>query len=463
MNMSLDYQSFLDGKTQLGQGCGFEPIEVPSFLFPFQKHLLEWALRRGRSGIFADCGLGKTPLQLSWADNVVRYTNKPVLILAPLSVGSQTIREATKFGIEAEQSRYGVFHKKIVITNYEKLSCFKPDDFSGVVCDESSILKNFNGKTKAAVIEFMRTIPYRLLCTATAAPNDYIELGNSAESLGEMGFQDMITRFFKQDLVTKTHQGWGRPKYRMRPHGEHDFWRWVCSWGRACRKPSDIGFTDEMYSLPKLITNEHTVIARTKKSGFLFEMPAVTLKDQREERRRTINERCEMVANLVAHDKPVIVWCHLNDEADLAEKMIRGSVNVSGADSDEKKERAFSQFEYGQIRVLISKPSIAGFGLNWQHCAHQTFFPSHSFEQWYQAVRRSYRFGQKNDVHVDIITTEGESGIMANLQRKQIAAEMMFTKLVQLMNNQMHISTGKPFEKNADIPDWLLQVPNGVV
>ncbi len=449
-----DYQSFLHAKTQLGTGSGFEPIEIPEFLYPFQRHLLEWAIRRGRSAIFADCGLGKTPIQLAWADNVVRQTKKSVLILTPLAVSGQTVREAQKFGIDACQSRNGDFEEYIVVTNYEKLKHFHPIDFAGVVCDESSILKNFDGKTKAAITEFMRTIPYRLLCTATAAPNDYVELGTSAESLGEMGYQDMITRFFKQS-TSKDHLGWGRTKYRMRGHAEQDFWRWICSWARACRKPSDLGFDDEAFILPDLLTREHVITARTRKPGFLFDMAAETLQDQREERRRTIDERCEQVTALVAHSDPAIVWCHLNDEGDLAEKLIPDSIQVSGSDSDEEKEAAFLAFESGQKRVMVTKPTIAGFGLNWQHCAHQTFFPSHSFEQWYQAIRRSYRFGQTRDVMVDIITSEGEVGVMANLQKKAEAADAMFSHLVELMNDQLQIKRSNPFTKQAEMPDWL--------
>lgn len=454
MTTLLDYGVFLKSKTQCGAESGFEPIEIPDFLFPHQRYLAEWSIRRGRSAIFADCGMGKTPILLTWADNVVRYSGKPVLVLTPLAVSGQMLREAGKFGFDAEVSRDGRHGGEIVITNYERLRHFDPGRFAGVVCDESSILKNFNGKTRAAVTEFMRTIPYRLLCTATAAPNDYVELGTSAEAIGEMGYQDMITRFFRQE-TSKDHLGWGRTKYRMKPHAERDFWRWICSWARACRSPSDLGFDDGQFVLPGLVTREHTVVARTRRPGTLFEMAAETLQEQREERRRTLIERCEKVAELTSHGLSAVAWCHLNDEADLCERLISGAIQVSGSDSDEAKEEAFLAFESGEARVMVTKPEIAGFGLNWQHCWRQTFFPSHSFEQFYQAMRRSLRFGQRHTVEVDIVTSEGEAGVLANLNRKAAAAEEMFSRLVDLMNDQMSIDRNNPYREQEEIPGWL--------
>ena len=450
----MNYTDFLAHKTDLGSSDGFAPLEIPDFLFPFQRHLVDWAIRRGRAAIFADCGLGKTPMQLVWADNVVRKTGKPVLILTPLAVSQQTVREAHKFGLPASQSRDGSIMSPIVVTNYEKLPKFSPNDFAGVVCDESSILKNFDGKTKAAVTEFMRTITYRLLCTATAAPNDYIELGTSSEALGEMGFQDMITMFFKQQ-TSKDHLGWGRTKYLLRPHAERDFWRWLCSWARACRKPSDLGFDDDVFRLPPLVIQEHIVEARTRRDGWLFDMPAVTLPDQREERRRTIDERCEMVARIVDHDGPALVWGHLNDECKYLTKIIPGAIEVSGSDSDEAKEEKLASFSSGQTRVLVSKPVIFGFGLNLQHCAHETFFPSHSFEQYYQAVRRCWRFGQTHPVKIDMVASEGESGVVANLQRKADQADLMFSNLVDLMNDQLQLKKSNIYQKPEEIPSWL--------
>lgn len=401
-----------------------------------------------------NCGLGKTPQLLVWAQNVVMHTNRPVLVLTPLAVSGQTVREADKFGVDAQQSRDGKFSKKIVVTNYEKLHLFDPADFCGVVCDESSCIANFDAKRTAAVTEFMRTLPYRLLCTATAAPNDYIELGTSAETLGEMGYSDMITRFFKQQKKGGNH-AWNRDTYYLRPHAARDFWRWVCSWSRACRKPSDLGFDDGKFLLPPLTTTEHVIQANKIRPGFLFDMPAVTLEEQGEERRRTIKERCEKVAELLSHDRPGIAWCRLNPEGDLLEKLIPGSVQISGSDSDEAKEEKILAFVSGQYRVLVSKPQIVGYGLNLQHCAHMTFFPSHSFQQYYQAVRRCWRFGQSSPVQVDVVTTAGGRVVLANLQRKAENADEMFANLVRPMNDHLNIARSNPFTQKAGLPSWL--------
>ena len=457
LETATDYAAFLDRKTHLGNASGFQPLWMPDFLFPFQRALTTWAIEKGRAAIFADCGLGKTPMQLVWAQNVVEKTCKPVLILTPLSVGAQTVREAAKFGIEAKQSRDGKVAAPITVTNYQQLHKFNWQEFGGLVCDESSILKNFDGAIKGQVTDFMRKLPYRLLCTATAAPNDYIELGTSSEALGQLGFTDMISRFFKKSEKTYTKADeYAHGLYRFRGHGERDFWRWVCSWARACRQPSDIGFCNDDYQLPELKTIEHCIKARTANPDFLFDMPATGLQEQRSERRRTINERCEQAAALVANTgQPAVAWCHLNEEGHLLEKLIPGAVEVEGNDSDEFKEETFEAFASGQIRVLVSKPVIAGFGLNWQHCAHQTFFPSHSFEQWYQAIRRCWRFGQKNAVRVDVITSEGESGVLANMNRKSVAADLMFARLVELINNELRIENKNQHTKQPEIPSWL--------
>ena len=452
-----DYRGFLDRKTHLGNQSGFSPIFMPDFLFPFQRALTTWAIEKGRCAIFADCGLGKTPMQLVWAQNVVEKTCKPVLVLTPLSVGAQTVREAEKFGIEAKQSRDGQVAAPITITNYQQLHKFDWKQFGGVVCDESSILKSVDGAIKSQVTDFMRKLPYRLLCTATAAPNDYIELGTSSEALGDLGFMDMLNRFFKKSEQTMSRREEFRSGlYRFRGHSEKDFWRWICSWARAVRKPSDIGFPDDAYRLPELQAVEHIITARTSNPDFLFDMPAVGLAEQRSERRRTINERCELAASLInATNKPAVAWCHLNEEGHMLEKMIPGAVEVEGNDSDEFKEETFDAFASGQIRVLVSKPIIAGFGLNWQHCAHQTFFPSHSFEQWYQAIRRCWRFGQKQPVRVDVISSEGEAGVLANLNRKAHQAEQMFAKLVELINNELRIEKTNKHNTKQTNPSWL--------
>lgn len=456
----IDYTAFLEGKVHKGALHGFEPLLMPDKLFGFQQALLEWAVRKGRAAVFADCGLGKSPMQLLWSENVVRKTGKPVLLLTPLAVAPQTVREGAKFGVEAFHSRDGKVPTgaRVIVANYQRLHLFTPDDFAGVACDESSILKNFDGATRNEVIDFVRKVAYRSLWTATAAPNDYIELGNSSEALGELGFSDMLSKFFKKNTSTRTRADEFRSGvWRFRGHAERDFWRWVCSWARAARKPSDLGFEDNGFKLPALKTVEHVVRASTRADGFLFDLPAMNLHEQRAERRRTIRERCEAAAELVVNGKhgSAVCWCHLNDEGDLLAKLIPGAVQVSGDDQDELKEEQFEAFQKGQVRVMVTKPVIGGLGLNWQHCAHQTTFPSHSFEQWYQCVRRSWRFGQKREVRIDMITSEGEVGVLANLNRKAEAADRMFDQLVAFMDNELKLKGTNTMTKREQVPSWL--------
>jgi hypothetical protein len=454
----MTYDSFLDQKTQVGAEHGFDPVWMPDILFDFQKAVTDWAIRKGRAAIFADCGLGKTFMQLTWAENVARKTGKRVLILTPLAVAFQTVREGEKIGVEVIHRREGIkTGDRIIVTNYERLHYFDPEDYAGVVCDESSILKNFDGAMRQEITDFMRKRPYRLLCTATAAPNDYIELGTSSEALGELGATDMISKFFKK--VTKTmsrRQEHMSDIYSLRPHAEHDFWRWVVSWARAIRKPSDMDFSDDGFTLPSLNVRQHIVKAAKPRNGMLFDIPAVGLEEQRADLRNTIGERCEMAAQLInAHDRPAVAWCNLNEEGNRLEKLINGGVEISGADPEERKEEVFTAFIRGDIRVLITKPTIGGFGLNLQHCAHETFFPSHSYEQYYQAVRRCWRFGQKNPVTVDMITTDGQDNVLKNLQSKADKAADMFDYLVSLMRNELIIEKRKPFTQKVVIPDWL--------
>lgn len=469
-----DYVDFLERKSQLGGNHGFAPVWMPDFLFDFQKSLVEWSCLKGRAAIFADCGLGKTPMQLVWAENVVRKTGGRVLILTPLAVSYQTIEEARKFGIPARRSINGELHDGINVTNYERLHMFRPEDFAGAVCDESSILKSYDGVRRSEITVFMRKLRYRLLCTATAAPNDYIELGTSSEALGYLGHMDMLGRFFKHVdgataarghdsfrfkhkekaiLLKETGSLW-----RFKGHAEIPFWRWVCSWARAVRRPSDLGFSDDGFILPPLREAEHSVDARSLADGMLFALPAVGLKEQREEHRRTIDERCETVASIVnGKPHPALVWCHLNEEGNRLAKLIPDAVQVSGADTDEEKEEKFLSFAHGQSRVLVTKPKIGAWGLNFQHCSHITFFPSHSFEQYYQGIRRCWRFGQKRPVSVDIITTDGDAGILANLKRKATQADEMFSNLVAQMQNVLHINRPAAFTETEEVPSWLLQ------
>ena len=457
----MQYKNFLHSKSHLSENSGFRALEIPDYLFDFQKELVEWSLWKGRSAIFADCGLGKTITQLVWAENIVRKENKPVLILTPLAVSQQTKREGDKFSIECQRSSNGSHSTKIVISNYERLQYFNKNDFIGVVCDESSILKNFNGSRRNEITNFMKKIPYRLLCTATAAPNDYTELGTSSEALSEMGYMDMLSRFYKNNqsncsLRTQYRQrGEQVPQWRFKKHAENHFWRWVSSWAKALRKPSDMGYKDDGFILPDLIEQETVIKCSRPLNGKLFVEPAQTLKEQREERRATLKERCENVAEKLNGNSIAVAWCHLNDEADYLEEIIPDAKQVKGGMPDDKKESTLIDFSDGNIRVLITKPKIGAFGLNWQHCSHMTFFPSHSYEQYYQGVRRCWRFGQKNPVVVDIITTEGEFKVLKNLQRKAEQADKMFSKLTKYMNDGLKISSNFKFNKKEEIPEWL--------
>lgn len=462
-----DYGDFLARKTQLKNDYGFTPLWMPDFLFDFQAALVDWSLRTGRSAIFADCGLGKTAMQLVWAENVIRKTNKPVLIVTPLAVSTQTVEEAEKFGIEAKRCQDGTITKGVVVTNYERLKYFNWQDFGGMVCDESSILKNFQGAFKSDITEFMRKLPYRLLCTATAAPNDFIELGTSSEALGHLGHLDMLSYFFFNDqnssikatwakLFEKGEDRYGHGKWRFKGHAEQPFWRWVTSWSRSIRKPSDLGFADDNFILPPLEENEHLIKDEEPLDGYLFSMPAVGLFEQKQERRRTVGDRCEKVAELVnSTGQPALIWCHMNEEGDLLESLIPDAVQVAGKDSDTAKEERLTAFQHNEARVLITKPKIGAWGLNFQHCNHVVTFPSHSFEQHYQGIRRCWRFGQNRPVTVDIVTTEGEIGVMKNLQRKQAAAERMFSNLVEYMNESIKIEIDHSHNLPIKAPSWL--------
>lgn len=448
-----EYADFLAGKSHSANDFGFEPRFVHPDAYDFQNHLVEWALRNGRAAIFADCGLGKTLMQLVWAQNVAMETARPVLILSPLSVSLQTVGEAEKFGMDCRRSNDGRITADIVTSNYERIGKFDPSDFGGVVLDESSILKNFDGARKAAITEFMRKVPYRLLCTATPSPNDYIELGTSSEALGRLGYMDMLGRFFKNDEKS-LHPAFIGSQWRLKPHGERDFWRWICSWARACRKPSDLGFDDGAFVLPKMVERE-TVVVSTKTNGTLFPMKAITLEEQRIERKDTIQSRCEWAAQCLDEDDFGVAWCQLNAEADLLERLIPGAKQVSGAQSDDEKEELLTAFRLGQIKKLVTKPKIAAFGMNWQHCNQMTYFPDHSFEQYYQATRRMWRFGQKREVTVHNIVSESNADVSRNLRRKADACEAMFAGMVRQMNDALDIAHAAYGDTTTEVPKWL--------
>lgn len=454
-----DYADFIRQKAQLDGNYGFEPDYMPPFLFPFQTALVDWAVRKGRAAVFADCGMGKTLIEMVWAENVARQTGKPVLILTPLAVASQFQREAERYGLDAARSHRGEIPARVVIANYERLHLFHASDFGGVVCDESSILKSFDGIRKSQITEFMRHMKYRLLGTATAAPNDYIELGTSSEALGYLGYMDMLGRFFtnKRNTSHNMNGRWrGGEEWRFKGHAEDAFWRWVASWARAAQKPSDLGFDDNGFILPPLNIIEHVITPNTPPPGMLFALPAIGLREERDERRRTIQERVEKVAELVANTgRPAVIWVSLNDEGDALERLIPDAVQVSGKDSDDAKEAKFDAFTTGQTRILITKPKIGAWGLNWQHCSHVVYFPTHSYEQYYQAVRRCWRFGQQCPVTVDIVATEGEVEIQKNLQRKADAAAQMFARLVTHMNDSLNVARVTTYTNPMEVPTWL--------
>jgi hypothetical protein len=466
--MSATYEQFLDRKSQIGGNHGFDPVWMPDWLFDFQSSAVTWALQKGKAAIIADCGLGKSPMELVWAENIIRKTNMPVLLISPIAVSNQMVREAAKFDIDAKRSNDGKVHGNITCTNYERLHYFDPNSFAGVVLDESSILKNFTGQFKKDITRFMAKIPYRLLGTATAAPNDFVELGTSSEALGGLAYMDVLARFFVDDKDQKGVDKPGAAAYskdrqasrvhgywRLKGHAERQFWKWVCSWARAFRKPSDLGFSDERFKLPELIVRETLIENEKPLPGEMFIWKAFSLAEQRAELRATLKERCEKVAEITCEHDTSVAWCDLNDEGDLLEKMIPGAVQIAGKDSDEEKEEKFEAFSNGQIKRLVTKGKIAGFGLNWQHCNHTTFFPSHSWEKYYQSIRRFWRFGQTKPVTVDIVTTQGEAGVLANLQRKSAQADKMFDNLVGEMNNSIQLDKITRATNEISLPSWI--------
>lgn len=474
----MNYSEFIQQKTHLQGDFGFAPLWMPDMLFDFQKSLVEWAMRKGRAAIFADCGLGKSAMQLTIAENIVRKTGKRVLILTPLAVTSQLVHEGEKFGVECVRRKDSFKPSdRIVVTNYERLHHFHPQDFQGgVMCDESSILKNHLGKRSKHIIRFINKLPYRGLFTATASPNDYPELGTSSEALGVSSYSDMLQRFFRQlddkgqkKALKEQREAEKASKYyrklsfrvsqtigqwRLKNYAVNDFWKWVSSWARACRKPSDLGFSDNGFILPLLHENIHIVKPSSPPDGYLFTLPAIGGYEEREERKRTLPERVEMATYLANHTEPVVIWCHYNPEGNALEKAIHDAVQIKGSTSDDDRERIYEDFAHGNLRALVIKPKIGAWGLNWQHCAHVVTFATHSYEQDYQSIRRCWRFGQKRPVVVDRIVSEGERRIAENLENKAMKAEVMFEKLIQFMNAEL-IAQHKPKVELMEVPTWL--------
>ena len=431
----MDYELFVASKRRAEIATGHQPGDLNEHLFDFQHAIVSWAVRRGRSAVFADTGLGKTLMQLSWADEVASHTGGMVLILAPLAVSEQTIEQGRTFGIDVRRVPNGGTPDStgVWITNYERMESIDFTELHGLVLDESSILKAHDGKTRQRIIDAAQGVPYRLSCTATPSPNDFEELGNQCEFLGVMSRTEMLATYFVNDTGdtgTWRLKGWGASK----------FWEWMGTWAVVLRNPSDIGFDGSKYILPMPQYIEHVV--KTDVIGDeLFSRPAMGLAERRKAQRDSIDARCNALADVVNAEstEPWLIWCHLNDEAELLQSLIPGSVNVQGSDTAEHKAKQMLAFSHGELRVLISKPKICGFGMNWQHCARMAFVGlDDSFEKFYQAVRRCYRFGQKRHVQVHLFTAENEGQILENLKRKEKQHHQMSENMIEHMKDIMN-------------------------
>lgn len=457
--MNTTYQEFLETKRHLLGSFGFEPNYIPDIAFDFQKEIISRAVKKGRMAIFADTGLGKTLIQLSIAKNIIQHTNKKVLILTPLAVAFQFILEAEKMSIDdVEYCKDGNHSKKIVICNYERLHYFNSQDFVGVILDESSILKNFDGKIKIEVTNFVKKIPYRFLSTATPSPNDFIELGTSSEALGYMGYIDMLTKFFKnnQNSVDSNNRNIGE-KFYLKPHAEKDFFAWVNQWCVMVKMPSDLGYSDENYNLPPLIINKHVVknqsLIDLNGQVQMFTPIAKSITEVRFEQKQTEQKRCEKAFEL-ANGKTSVYWCNTNNESSILKSLDSEAVEIIGSQSIEKKEDILKAFASGEIKRLITKAKMTGMGLNWQHCNHSVFFPTWSYEQYYQAIRRFWRFGQKNEVVVDMVISDGQTRVLEALQQKTQKAIELHKNLTKNVNQDFTHKT-KEFNKTIIKPSFL--------
>ena len=453
----MKYKEFLETKKHLLGEFGFEPNFIPDMAFDFQREIITRACKKGRMAIFADTGMGKTLIQISLAQNIVNHTKGKVLILTPLAVAFQFIIEANKMGItDIEYSKDGTHSKNIVICNYERLHYFNSEDFKGVVLDESSILKNFDGKIKGQVTSFVKKIPYRYLSTATPSPNDFIELGTSSEALGYMGYTDMLGKFFKNNnnSIDPKHAG---DKWYLKPHAENDFFAWVNQWAIMVKMPSDLGFSDEKYILPELIVNTHTIknksLLEIDGQIEMFNRPAKGFNEVRHEVKQTIKERCEKAVEL-AQGKTSVYWVNRNEESALIKKLDTESVEIIGSQSMEKKEQILLDFASGKIKRIITKAKMTGQGLNWQHCNHSVFFPTYSYEQYYQAIRRFWRFGQNNKVTIDMVVSDGQESVLESLKKKTQKAIELHTNLKNSVNSSF-VQNIKEFNKEVKLPKFL--------
>lgn len=454
--MSVDaYAQFLAAKAITDPMTGLDDVpSLPDCLFPHQRDIVTWALRRGRAAIFAGTGLGKSLMELAWAQAVHNETGKDILHLAPLAVSAQMEREGRKFGIQSQVvATQSDCRSGINITNYQKLDHFDLSRFGGVILDESSILKNTDGHYRTKLIEACQSIPFRIAATATPAPNDFMELGNHAEFLGIMKYTDMLATFF-------VHDGGDTAKWRLKGHAENEFWKWMASWAVMLRKPSDLGYPNDGYDLPPLNFHPHTVgvdYAPNIETGMLFPMQAQTLQERLAARRATVEDRCKLAASITPMDRPFVWWCNLNSEAETIAKLIPGAVNLHGGLKDSEKERILIDFSEGKFTHLVTKASLAGFGMNWQHCADTGFVGlNDSFEQFYQAVRRFWRFGQTKPVNCHIIASELEGATVANIKRKEMDADRMAASMVMHMAD---LSSKAIRGTVRDTPDYNPQVP----
>ncbi|MBU6231543.1 helicase [Patescibacteria group bacterium] len=452
----MSYKTFLENKRRCNVPTGFEPPELHGKLFDFQKDIVSWACRRGRAALFEDCGLGKTPQQLAWANQVLEHTGKNQIIIAPLGVSRQHVREGKKFGIDVNLvASMDEVKRGISITNYEKLHKFDLSKFEGVVLDESSILKSYSGATRNEIIDKSSRVRYKLACTATPAPNDYMELGNHSEFLGVMSRVEMLATFF-------IHDGGETSKWRLKGHAESDFWKWLCSWSVNIRKPSDLGYEDGKFKLPKLNLHEHIVSSKQHLEGHLFALPASTLQERRNARRASLNERVRMAADLCNNEQWVF-WCNLNQESEALTKALDAE-EIRGSTSEEERERIILGFLDGSIRRVVSKPSIWGFGLNLQ-CCHNTALVgiSDSYEEFYQVLRRFWRFGQEREVDAHVIISELEGAVLSNIKRKEEDARRMGDEMIAHMANisseqikgaSREIETYNP-QQEMILPNWI--------
>jgi len=455
----MEYTEFLEKKKHTIGNFGFDATFFPEIAFDFQKYVIEKAVKKGRVANFLDTGLGKTLVQLSIAQNIIEDTNKKVIILTPLAVAFQFIKEAEKLGIsDVEYSKDGKHTKKIIVCNYERLHLFNENDFEAVILDESSILKNFDGAIKSKITNFIKKIPFRFLSTATPSPNDFIELGTSSEALGYMGYMDMLGKFFKnnQNSVDSNNRNIGE-KYYLKPHAESDFFSWVNQWSILAKMPSDLGFSNDGYILPKLnlgkysVESNHTVDLSGQ--ALLFALPARSFHEIRHESKHTIKERCE-IASTLHKGRTSVYWCNLNEESKLLKELDSEAVEILGSMSIERKEDILMNFAEGNIKRIITKPKMTSFGLNWQHCNHSTFFPTYSYEQYYQAIRRFWRFGQQNEVNFDLVISDGQTRILEAISEKTKKAIQLHENLTKNVNGSF-VDVRKEFNKQITKPSFL--------